>query len=60
MARIEFPPRPLESTDATASDVGRGGQTNNCLQIYFEFDHESERVLIGYCGRHLPYAGQRT
>lgn len=40
--------------------LGRGGQTNNCLQIYFEFDHESERVLIGYCGRHLPYAGQRT
>jgi hypothetical protein len=37
-----------------------GGQTNNCLQIYFEFDDERRRVLIGYCGRHLPYHRQRT
>ncbi len=37
-----------------------GGSTNNCLQIYFEFDEETRRVLIGYCGRHLPYASQRT
>jgi hypothetical protein len=37
-----------------------GGTTNNCLQIYFEFDDERHRVLIGYCGRHLPYHGQRT
>lgn len=40
--------------------LGRGGQTNNCLQIYFEFEEGTERVLIGYCGRHLPHAGQRT
>jgi hypothetical protein len=37
-----------------------GGTTNNCLQIYFEFDDDSRRVLIGYCGRHLPYHRQRT
>jgi hypothetical protein len=37
-----------------------GGTTNNCLQIYFEFDEESKRVLVGYCGRHLPYSRQRT
>jgi hypothetical protein len=37
-----------------------GGTTNNCLQIYFEFDDNSHRVLIGYCGRHLPYHRQRT
>jgi hypothetical protein len=37
-----------------------GGTTNNCLQIYFEFDEPTQRVLIGYCGRHLPYARQRT
>lgn len=37
-----------------------GGTTNNCLQIYFEFDNPTQRVLIGYCGRHLPYARQRT
>jgi hypothetical protein len=37
-----------------------GGDTNNCLQLYFEFDDASRRVLIGYCGRHLPYHRQRT
>jgi predicted nucleic acid-binding Zn-ribbon protein len=37
-----------------------GGQTNNCLQIFFEFEDMNQRVLIGYCGRHLPYAGQRS
>jgi hypothetical protein len=37
-----------------------GGTTNNCLQIYFDFDAPSRRVLIGHCGRHLPYASQRT
>jgi hypothetical protein len=37
-----------------------GGQTNNCLQIFFEFEDIDQRVLIGYCGRHLPYAGQRS
>lgn len=37
-----------------------GGDTNNCLQIYFDFDDASRRVLIGYCGRHLPFHRQRT
>lgn len=37
-----------------------GGQTTNCLQIYFEFDDGTQRVLIGYCGRHLPFDRQRT
>lgn len=37
-----------------------GGQPNNCLQIYFEFDDEARRVLIGYCGRHLRFYRQRT
>jgi hypothetical protein len=37
-----------------------GGTTNNCLQIYFEFDDDSRCVLIGSCGRHLPYHHQRT
>jgi hypothetical protein len=37
-----------------------GGTTNNCLQIYFEFDDDNRRVLVGYCGRHLPYHRQRT
>ncbi|HWG42758.1 MAG TPA: hypothetical protein VN688_08230 [Gemmataceae bacterium] len=37
-----------------------GGDTNNCLQIYFDFDDASQRVLIGYCGRHLSYYRQRT
>jgi hypothetical protein len=37
-----------------------GGETNNCLQIYFDFDDAARRVAIGYCGRHLPYHRQRT
>ena len=37
-----------------------GGETNLCLQIYFDFDDIAERVLIGYCGRHLPYTRQRS
>lgn len=37
-----------------------GGTTNNCLQIYFDFDDVSQRVLIGYCGRHLRFCRQRT
>ena len=37
-----------------------GGETNNCLQIYFDFDDAERRVPIGYCGRHLPFHRQRT
>lgn len=37
-----------------------GGDRQNCLQIYFEFDHEQNRVDIGYCGVHLPYDGMRS
>jgi hypothetical protein len=37
-----------------------GGTTNHCLQIYFEFDDDARRVLIGYCGRHLRYSRGRT
>jgi hypothetical protein len=37
-----------------------GGDRNNCIQIYFEFDTELEKVDIGYCGFHLPYETQRT
>lgn len=37
-----------------------GGQTSNCLQIYFEFDNGGRHALIGYCGRHLPFCRQRT
>jgi hypothetical protein len=37
-----------------------GGDTNNCIVIYFDFDDATQRVLIGYCGRHLSYHRQRT
>ena len=37
-----------------------GGNRNNCLQLYFEFDDTNRRLLIGYCGRHLPFVRQRT
>jgi hypothetical protein len=36
------------------------GDGKNCVQIYFDFDDESGRVDIGYCGRHLPIARQPT
>lgn len=37
-----------------------GGDKQNCLQIYFEFDNDLERVDIGYCGEHLPYERMRS
>ncbi len=37
-----------------------GGSRENCLQIYFEFDEKNEKVVVGYCGVHLDYAGGRT
>jgi hypothetical protein len=37
-----------------------GRDTNNCLQIYFDFDDALRRVLIGHCGRHLSYHRQRS
>ncbi len=37
-----------------------GGQTTNCLQIYFALDDQRRKVTIGYCGRHLNYYRQRT
>jgi hypothetical protein len=40
-------------------DLG-GGDRKNCLQIYFEADRDLGRVIIAYCGEHLPYPGQRT
>lgn len=34
---------------------------NGCsLQIYFEFDREQEKVIIGYCGKHLANASYST
>ncbi len=37
-----------------------GGTTNNCLQIYFDFDTATGRVLVGYCGRHLSFSRMRS
>jgi len=37
-----------------------GGDTRNCLQIYFEPNDSTGRIDIGHCGRHLPYKKQRT
>jgi hypothetical protein len=36
------------------------GDRRHCVQIYFEFDDDSRRVLVGYCGRHLPISRQPT
>ena len=40
-------------------DLG-GGDRNNCLQIYFEADRKLNKVVIAYCGEHLPFPRQRT
>ncbi len=32
-----------------------GGDSENCLQIYFEPDIEPAKMVVAYCGRHLPY-----
>lgn len=37
-----------------------GGDRNNCLQIFIETDDQSRKIIIGYCGVHLPYARART
>src|SRR5262249_34987625 len=37
-----------------------GGDRANCLQIYFDIDEQARSFVIGYCGVHLPYVGQRT
>jgi hypothetical protein len=40
-------------------DLG-GGDRKNCLQIYFEADRKLNKVIIAYCGEHLPFPRQRT
>lgn len=37
-----------------------GGSRENCLQVYFAPDESKGKFLIGHCGVHLDYAGQRT
>lgn len=37
-----------------------GGDRQNCLQIYFDFDDSERVVQVGYCGVHLPYDGMRS
>ena len=37
-----------------------GGSRENCLQIYFEFDEDDKKIIIGYCGPHLDYSRMRT
>jgi hypothetical protein len=40
-------------------DLG-GGDRKNCLQIYFEADRKLNKMIIAYCGEHLPFPRQRT
>lgn len=37
-----------------------GGDRQNCLQIYFDFDMTKDAVHVAYCGMHLPYEGMRS
>jgi len=40
-------------------DLG-GGDRKDCLQIYFEADQKLNKVIIAYCGEHLPHPRHRT
>lgn len=33
--------------------IGRNS-SDRCVQIYFEVDQSKRKIIIGYCGRHLP------
>ncbi|MDP2309098.1 MAG: hypothetical protein Q8P18_23955 [Pseudomonadota bacterium] len=37
-----------------------GGDRKNCLQLFFDPDDTQRKFIVGYCGNHLPYAGQGT
>lgn len=37
-----------------------GGSRENCLQLFWEFEPEQQKILVGHCGLHLDYAGHRT
>ncbi len=37
-----------------------GPNSNSCLQIYFLLDPASKKVVIGYCGKHLPTKGWQS
>ena len=36
-----------------------GGSAIDCLQIYFDDDGETDRMIVAYCGPHLPFASKR-
>jgi hypothetical protein len=55
----EFPMNGSKKRIYQHLDLG-GGDRKNCLQIYFEADRELGKIIIAYCGDHLPYPGQRT
>ena len=33
--------------------IGRGDGAGEGIRVHFEWDDESQRVIIGYCGKHL-------
>jgi hypothetical protein len=37
-----------------------GPNSNSCLQIYFLLDSRTRKVVIGYCGKHLPTKGWQS
>lgn len=37
-----------------------GGSRENCLQIYWELDSATKKIVIGHCGLHLDYARHNT
>lgn len=35
----------------------KGRSSKSSLRIYFAFDEENRRIVLGHCGKHLPTAG---
>lgn len=38
---------------------GKSGKRNATLRVHFYIDHESKKIVIGYCGGHMKTSGTR-
>ena len=37
--------------------IGVDDDTSKTLRVYFHWDADKQKVIIGYCGEHLPVSG---
>jgi len=33
--------------------IGADDDATKTIRVYFHWDHDRERIVIGYCGKHL-------